>query len=178
MPDASALRSSPIIRLFHALRFLYDAYGNKQAYSTAVDAMSAMDSAKEASAFELTGIGQILEYSARFVQYLQQLNEREILDPVFRMHFDHVLGVQQRQLAQRVSKGYISYSGMPEDGHPALGIRSEKDVDDLAFGGYVADPRVREWFSFRNDCVYHFLDSASVAASLRGFFGDGPLAEM
>src|SRR5208283_5494882 len=107
MPDASAVRSSPIIRLFHALRFFYGAYGNRTAYTTAVDAMMAMDSAKEASGFELTDISQILAYCAGFAQYLGQLNQREILDPVLRGHFDHVLGVQQRRLFQRVPKGYI-----------------------------------------------------------------------
>ena len=172
MEDASALRSNPVIRLIHALRFLYDAYRNRKAYSTAVDAMLAMDAAKEAPAFELTDIGRILAYCSGFAQYLRQLNEREISDPVFKTHFDRVLGVQQRQLAQRVAKGYISYAGMPEDGHPVLGLRNPQDVDDLAFDAYAADARVREWFAFRQEFLYHFLDAQSAASSLKSLFAD------
>jgi hypothetical protein len=172
MPDASAIRSSPIIRLIHGLRFLYGAYGNRQSYSTAVDAMLAMDVAKEASAFELTDISRALIYCAEFVHYLRQLNQEEIIDPVFRKHFDRVLGVQQRQLAKRAPKGYISFIGMPENGHPVLGIRSEEDVNDLAWDAYVADPRVREWFAFRQEFLYHSLDAESAGRSLRSFFGE------
>jgi len=170
MPDASAVRSSPILRLFHALRFFYSAFGNRHSYSHAVEAMTAMDSADEAAAYELIDISQILNFSARFAEYLQQLNDHEILDPVLRSHFDHVLGVQHRRLTERLPKGYVSYSGMPEEGHPVLGLRSDEEVNDLAPDAYEASPRVRDWLSFRNNFMYRHIASSDAARSLRSFF--------
>ncbi|HEX4020228.1 MAG TPA: hypothetical protein VHX63_03710 [Acidobacteriaceae bacterium] len=172
MPDASAVRSSPIVRLMHALRFFNDAIADRRAYPTSVAVLMAMDSAQQAAAFELTGIDSILAYSAGFVQYLQQHKLQQVRDPILQKHFDRVLGVQHRRLAERVPHGYISYSGMPEDGHPVRGLRNENEVDDLAFDSYVADQRVRNWFSFRYNFLYRFPDAATIAASLKDFFGD------
>jgi hypothetical protein len=60
---------------------------------------------------------------------------------------------------------------MPEDGHPVLGLINT-DADDLAFDAYVAKPRVRQWFVFRQNFLYHYLDAETVSDALRAFFAN------
>jgi hypothetical protein len=171
MPDASALRSNPVLRFVHAATFSAESIRDKRSFATGVDAMNTMDQDHRAAAYELTNISNILNFCVLFISTLQRLNQTEIIDPEFRDHFAHVLGVQHRRLSSRAPKGYVSYMGIPEEGNPLRGLRTEEEVNDLAPDAYTPSERIREWFAFRNGLLYRFPGSERVASSLTRFFG-------
>lgn len=170
MPDSSAVRSSPILRFVHAITFFVECYRDRRPFASAVDAMIAMDADSRAAAYELTDITKILGYCVGFVQHLQKLNSTEITDQEVRRHFQHVLGVQQRQLSSRLPKGYISFVGIPEEGNPLMGIRTQQEVDDLAPDAYAPCTRIRDWFAFRHGMLYRYQGSEEIRTSLTEFF--------
>jgi len=172
MPDASAVRSSPILRFVHAITFFVESFRDRRPFASAVDAMIAMDRDPKRTAYELTDIDAILRYCVQFVEILQNLNHTEIIDPEVRKHFAHILRVQHNQLSSRVPKGYVSFIGIPEEGNPLLGLRTQQEVDDLAPDAYTSGSQIRDWFAFRNGLLYRFLGSQQIAVSLARFFND------
>jgi len=168
MPDTSAF-ANPVVRLLLALAYFIGWKKEDRFFPAAADALAAMDTRPEARALSLRPIETILAFCERFIEAMQSINS-EIVSPVFRGHFQHVLEVQRRQLTFRRRGGYVSYVGMPEDGHPARGLQSYEESRGLAFRDYVPDARIVEWFAFRQQLLYGFVTTDDLQSKLPLFF--------
>jgi hypothetical protein len=177
MPSGSAIHSNPVIRLIYYLQFMARCHEQKRGFSSAVDAMNAMDLAPGAKEHELRPVGEILTFSRELTNHLRGKVD-QIACPIMRAHFDHILTVQERRFAARIPHGYTSRVGMPDTGHPALGLRTEAEVADLAFDAYKADQKVIDWFRFRHNIVYSFMQPAVIDATLRRFFPAATTVEL
>jgi len=173
MPDCTAVRSSPVVRLIYALRYIVKCYQEEKTFASMADVLASMDAAEHAVDFDLCPIEDILQFSLKFVRHLKSMTP-QITSAVFRSHFEYVLNVQEPHLARRLGKGYVSYVGMPENGHPIFGMSSDEEAHGLSFQDYTPDSKVGEWFTFRHRLLYMNSNSDQVRSELVRYFGPKP----
>ena len=150
----SVLNSNPVFRLLYALKrgeiFLTK---NSKPYKYIAEFLEEIETKDTASS---RPIRENLEYSQRYVNYIRQKNMAENQNPVMARHFDQILGIQSRQLGQRIPLGYVSEIAMPENGNPLKYIFSEQDADDLYMTEYSPEREVLSWFTFRENLLFKF----------------------
>ena len=94
--------------------------------------------------------------------------DKQILNPAIREHFKTIFGRVCQQFLGREEYGYAFPVGVPPTGNPFWGIRRE---DSLIASPYRPSETVVRWFTFRNNLLFRFMRSDTVAAELDFFFG-------
>ena len=84
-----------------------------------------------------------------------ELNRQYTWNPAVKRHFNHIFKLMQQHFAER-DLSYVSWMGMPDQGNPLFGCRTEGDWKIIC-NAYQAPEAVKDWFSIRGDLLFNLL---------------------
>jgi len=168
--------SSPVVRLIFALTSLEHGLHSETSYSTGVEFLESLDADELARKLRLSHCRDVLDYCVRYLEFMQGLNRSENAHPGLAAHFNYIFDVQLGQLRRRLTRGYESMLGMPDDGH-LLGGFEELTLDGhLLLETYRAPCDVRQWFAARENLLFGFARPPGFRVHLWSFIASRPTA--
>ena len=152
--------ANPIFRLVLVFNFL-SAFSRgrlKVAFNSTAEGMLMLDGSKNAEQLYVKSIDATLSDCVKVVDNVIELNQRRTWNPDVQKHFDRIFRMMRPHFAERDAT-YESWLGMPENGSPLFGCRTQDDWE-LIYDDIETPTAVKDWFSIRTDLFFNLLKPA------------------
>jgi hypothetical protein len=151
-PEAEG-NSNPMLRLFVALRELYEYAGGGSKVVVVDEFLDMVDESARARDLGFSGSRETIGYAAEYAAKLRRHNQDANPHSELKAHFEAVLSIQLQQLERRLERGYGFASGMPENGSAIAGLGDRPGDEELLFGE-PPPPAVLDWFRLREMLLF------------------------
>ena len=128
-------------------------------YDSTVELLRDLEVDATLAAMRCERVEQSIDHSLAAIRRMAPLATRDMRNPSLQSHFDYVFQVLSHHLEARRGQSYNSLLGLPENGNPLTGMRSNEEVDHLLLGvarhRYRPSREVEAWFAARQNLLFH-----------------------
>jgi hypothetical protein len=101
-------------------------------------------------------IKDIIPVCRKVIDNMIEQNHKRTWNPAVRRHFNHIFMLMRPHFTER-DLSYVSLMGMPDQGNPLFGCRTDKDWK-VIYDDYQAPEAVKDWFSIRGELLFNRLN--------------------